>query len=338
MRMCETEALTSWPAVTLEQASALAEDVTTCWTGRMRCSTGSYLHNVSVREWARETERGHLQTTKQLYASALPNHYGWQLEIFDTWKWLSGKLCWISLFQFLHGPMSLLSKDWFACDVNLYKYLCHSHNGFRAHNTATLRNYLSRKTQRDTFYQWKWILYIVVDSKPAENLIWDVLLFLIAQHWELFQALSKLSEKKTQARWPEEENQGSQSVTPGNEGKLALTCKWGHGKASGYFTAWKVTIKVDVKTYSHSIYIEISFFYISRRKSAKLIMHVFCSFHCAACRACDAWALVFAPCCGKQNATLIADAFQATHNTLVRLTWPPSFSATKFSCGDCQHT
>ncbi len=40
----------------------------------------------------------------------------------------------------------------------------------------------------------KWILYIIVDSKPAENLIWDVLLFLIAQHWEIFQALSKLYE------------------------------------------------------------------------------------------------------------------------------------------------
>ncbi len=39
--------------------------------------------------------------------------------------------------EFLHGPMSLLSKDWFACDVNLCKYLCHSPNGF-AHTIQAL--------------------------------------------------------------------------------------------------------------------------------------------------------------------------------------------------------
>lgn len=152
--------------------------------------------------------------------------------------------------EFLNGPLSLRSKlrDWFACGVNLYKHLCRSHNGL----TRTIRgNYLSRKTQRDTFYQRKWILYVIVDSKPAENLIWDVLLFLIGQHWEIFQALSKLSEKKDASSM----TRGRKSRLPNvlllaTGGKLALTSKRGHGKASGYFTAWKVTIKVDVKTSS----------------------------------------------------------------------------------------
>ncbi len=123
----------------------------------------------------------------------LPNHDGWHSKYLILESGCLASCVELAFFrwrppEFLHGPMSLLSKDWFACDVNLCKYLCHSPNGF-AHNTGTLRNYLSRKTQRDTFYQWKWILYIIVDSKPAENLIWDVLLFWLPnieryfKHW-----------------------------------------------------------------------------------------------------------------------------------------------------------
>lgn len=50
------------------------------------------VHNVSVRMWGIDTERGHLQTLKQLYASVISKEGGCQFEIFDISKWLSGKL------------------------------------------------------------------------------------------------------------------------------------------------------------------------------------------------------------------------------------------------------
>ncbi len=144
--------------------------------------------------------------------------------------------------------------------------------------------------------------------------------------------------RKTQARWPEEENQGSPMCYPWQRGKISIDMWTRPRKGLWVFYGLKSDNQSRRKDILPFYLYWNQLLYISRRKSAKLIMYVFCSFHCAARRACDAWALVFAPRCGKQNATLIADAFQATHNTLVRLTWPPSFSATKFSCGDCQHT
>lgn len=151
--------------------------------------------------------------------------------------------------EFLNGPMSLPSKlrDWFACSVNLYKYLCRSHNGL-AHTIRALGEITSQERHSGIlFISENEYCTSFVDSKPAENLIWDVLLFLIAQHWEIFQAVweerRKLDDQRKKIKAP-------QCVTTGNGGKLALTYKRGHGKASGCFTAWKVTIKVDVKTYS----------------------------------------------------------------------------------------
>lgn len=233
-----------------------AEEVTTC-------STDSYLaqcvsQRVGHRDW--EGAFADYETAVCIFVSQPRRADSLKYLILESGCLTSCTAVWQVVLrppEFLHSLSNL--RDWFACGVNLCKYLRRSHNRFM-HTIQALWEITSQERHSG-------ILFISENEYCTSllilSLIWDVLLFLIAQHWEIFQTLSKLdASSMTRGR----KSRLPQCVTPGNKGKLALTHERGYRKASRYFTAWKMTVKVDVKISSLcSIYIEMSFFDISRK-------------------------------------------------------------------------